>query len=61
MERDTRAAAQRWLAAGRRFRVWTVDTEQDVALCTGLGIQEITTNVPARVLSQLELASPQGR
>lgn len=55
------ASVQRWLAAGRRFRVWTVDTEQDVALCTGLGIQEITTNVPARVLSQLELASPQGR
>ena len=55
------AAVQRWLASGRRFRVWTVDSEQDVALCAGLGIQEITTNVPARVLSQLQVASPQGR
>ncbi|AUZ33374.1 glycerophosphodiester phosphodiesterase [Arthrobacter sp. PGP41] len=55
------ASVQRWLAAGRRFRVWTVDSEQDVALCARLGIQEITTNVPARVLSQLQLASPQGR
>jgi glycerophosphoryl diester phosphodiesterase len=55
------ASVQRWLAAGRRFRVWTVDSEQDVALCAGLGIQEITTNVPARVLGQLHMASPQGR
>lgn len=55
------ATTRRWLAAGRRFRVWTVDSEEDVALCTGLGVQEITTNVPARVLSQLQVASPQGR
>ena len=55
------ASVQRWLAAGRRFRVWTVDSEQDVALCTAMGIQEITTNVPARVLSQLQMASPRGR
>lgn len=54
------ATTRRWLAAGRRFRVWTVDSEEDVALCTGLGVQEITTNVPARVLSQLQVASPQG-
>lgn len=44
---------QRWLDSGRRFRVWTVDSERDVALCQGLGIHEITTNIPARVLSQL--------
>ncbi|WP_461173709.1 glycerophosphodiester phosphodiesterase [Arthrobacter sp. Z1-9] len=55
------ATIQRWLEQGRRFRVWTVDSEQDVALCQGLGVHEITTNVPARVLSQLEVASPQGR
>jgi glycerophosphoryl diester phosphodiesterase len=55
------ASVQRWLAAGRRFRVWTVDSEQDVALCAGLGIQEITTNVPARVLGQLHMASLRGR
>jgi glycerophosphoryl diester phosphodiesterase len=44
---------QRWLDSGRRFRVWTVDSERDVALCQGLGIHEITTNMPARVLAQL--------
>ncbi|MFF1252058.1 glycerophosphodiester phosphodiesterase [Pseudarthrobacter sp. NPDC058329] len=55
------ASIQRWLERGRRFRVWTVDSEQDVALCQGLGVHEITTNVPARVLSQLQVASPQGR
>jgi glycerophosphoryl diester phosphodiesterase len=55
------ATVQRWLERGRRFRVWTVDSEQDVALCQGLGVHEITTNVPARVLSQLQIVSPQGR
>ncbi|WP_427173289.1 glycerophosphodiester phosphodiesterase [Arthrobacter sp. 92] len=44
---------QRWLQSGRRFRVWTVDSETDVALCQRLGIQEITTNRPAQVLAQL--------
>lgn len=44
---------QRWLESGRRFRVWTVDSETDVALCQRLGIQEITTNRPAQVLAQL--------
>lgn len=52
---------RRWLEQERRFRVWTVDTEQDVALCRSLGIHEITTNVPARVLSQLEVNSSQGQ
>ncbi|AXJ09634.1 glycerophosphodiester phosphodiesterase family protein [Arthrobacter sp. PM3] len=44
---------QRWLGSGRKFRVWTVDADEDVRLCRDLGIHEITTNVPARVLSQL--------
>ncbi|MDR6986786.1 glycerophosphoryl diester phosphodiesterase [Paenarthrobacter nitroguajacolicus] len=48
---------QRWLEAGRIFRVWTVDSEKDVALCQGLGIHEITTNKPARVLAQLMVSS----
>jgi glycerophosphoryl diester phosphodiesterase len=52
---------RRWLDSGRRLRVWTVDSAEDVALCQELGIHEITTNVPARVLSQLQVASPQGR
>lgn len=48
---------QRWLDAGRIFRVWTVDSEKDVALCQGLGIHEITTNKPAQVLKQLMVSS----
>lgn len=43
----------RWLDSGRRFRVWTVDLPDDVALCRELGIQEITTNRPADVRAQL--------
>ncbi|MEE2570241.1 glycerophosphodiester phosphodiesterase family protein [Pseudarthrobacter sp. J64] len=51
---------QRWMDSGRRFRVWTVDTEKDIALCQGLGIHEITTNRPARVLEQVgsEVTAP---
>jgi glycerophosphoryl diester phosphodiesterase len=52
--REHARTVQRWLESGRRFRVWTVDTERDVALCQGLGIHEITTNTPARVLAQLQ-------
>lgn len=48
---------QRWLEAGRTFRVWTVDSEKDVALCQGLGIQEITSNKPAQVLAQLMVSN----
>ncbi len=48
---------RRWLDAGRRIRVWTVDSDEDVALCAGLGLQEITTNRPARVLSKLAAGS----
>ncbi|MFJ4171010.1 glycerophosphodiester phosphodiesterase [Paenarthrobacter sp. NPDC089714] len=48
---------QQWLDAGRIFRVWTVDSEKDVALCQGLGIHEITTNRPAQVLAQLSVPS----
>lgn len=42
-----------WLAAGLRVRVWTVDTDDDVDFLRGLGVQEITTNRPARVLRRL--------
>lgn len=59
--RERPETIRRWLEAGRRFRVWTVDSEEDVALCRELGIQEVTSNVPARVLAQLHEASPQGR
>lgn len=59
--REHARTVQRWLESGRRFRVWTVDTERDVALCQGLGIHEITTNNPARVLAQLQSGSHQAQ
>ncbi|MHA7221819.1 glycerophosphodiester phosphodiesterase [Arthrobacter sp. RHLT1-20] len=48
---------RRWRDSGRRFRVWTVDSEDDVALCRELGIHEITTNRPAQVLAQISADS----
>ncbi|MCZ2403370.1 glycerophosphodiester phosphodiesterase [Paenarthrobacter sp. Z7-10] len=38
-----------WLSAGSRLRVWTVDEPEDLQLCIELGVQEITTNLPARI------------
>ena len=35
--RQHAGTVRRWLDSGRRFRVWTVDAENDVALCHGLG------------------------
>jgi glycerophosphoryl diester phosphodiesterase len=46
-------AVRRWLESGRRFRVWTVDSADDVDLCRELGIHEVTTNRPAEVRAQL--------
>lgn len=57
--REHARTVQRWLESGRRFRVWTVDSERDVALCQGLGIHEVTTNKPARVLAQLQSSGQQ--
>ena len=38
---------------GLPVHVWTVDTEEDVALCIGLGVEAIITNRPSRVLEVL--------
>ncbi|WP_413249665.1 glycerophosphodiester phosphodiesterase [Sinomonas flava] len=46
-----------WLAAGLTFRVWTVDSPQDVQHCLDVGIQQITTNRPAEVLAQVKAAA----
>jgi len=59
--REHARTVQRWLESGRRFRVWTVDSERDVALCQGLGIHEITTNRPASVLAQLQSTSQEAQ
>ena len=48
---------RRWLDSGRRFRVWTVDDDDDVAFCQEMGVHEITTNRPARVLARLAAGS----
>jgi glycerophosphoryl diester phosphodiesterase len=45
--------AARWLAAGRGFRVWTVDTEEDLAQCVEHGVGEVTTNRPAEIRALL--------
>ena len=55
--REHARTVKRWLESGRRFRVWTVDSDQDVALCQELGIHEITTNRPAQVLARLTESS----
>lgn len=42
-----------WLASGRTLRVWTADRDEDVDLLAGAGVQQITTNLPARVLERV--------
>lgn len=43
----------RWLAAGRTFRVWTVDTAEDLHMCLDAGVAELTTNWPAQLRAML--------
>lgn len=45
-----RAEVKAWLARGTRLRVWTVDDPQDARFLLDLGVQELTTNYPARML-----------
>lgn len=47
-----------WVEAGRLVRVWTVDTPDDLAGVLAVGAQEVTTNVPARVVALLDGATP---
>lgn len=39
---------ERWVASGLRFRVWTVNDDDDIDLCARLGVQEVTTDWPAQ-------------
>lgn len=48
-----KAEAKAWLARGSRMRVWTVDSDDDLDMLMRLGVQEVTTNYPARILSRL--------
>jgi glycerophosphoryl diester phosphodiesterase len=55
--RGHQGIVRRWLDSGRRLRAWTVDEEDDIALCRGMGVHEITTNRPADVLARLAMGS----
>ena len=48
-----KAEVQAWLAGGSCLRVWTVDAEEDLDMLLKLGVQEVTTNYPARILSRI--------
>lgn len=39
---------ERWVASGLRFRVWTVNSDDDIDLCARFGVAEVTTDWPAR-------------
>lgn len=43
-----------WVASGLTFRVWTVNSAEDIELCAGLGIQEVTTDWPARTAARFK-------
>lgn len=48
-----------WVESGLTFRVWTVNSDDDVDLCIKLGIQEVTTDWPARTADRFaELVPP---
>lgn len=48
-----------WVESGVAFRAWTVNTDDDVDLCIKLGVQEVTTDWPARTADRFaELVPP---
>jgi len=49
--RENPRLVERWRERGSTLRVWTVDTFADTHVCLALGVQQITTNVPALVRS----------
>ena len=51
--RTHRRTVRRWVEEGRPVRVWTVADAADVALCRSLGVTELTTDHPGRVLRWL--------
>lgn len=48
--KQCRADVKAWLARGTQLRVWTVNEISDVAFLLDLGVTEITTNYPGRVI-----------
>lgn len=47
--RDHPERIRRWLHDGARVRVWTVNTVEDARFLVELGVQELTTDFPARL------------
>ena len=47
--RENPEQVEQWRRNGSVLRVWTVDTFADTHVCLALGVQQITTNVPALV------------
>ncbi len=44
---------RQWISDGTRVRVWTVNTVEDARFLTGLGVQELTSDVPALIRQAL--------
>lgn len=47
--RDHPERVRRWIQDGVRVRVWTVNTVDDALFLEELGVQELTTDFPARI------------
>jgi len=47
--RDHPERVRGWIQDGMRVRVWTVNTEEDAVFLAGLGVQELTSDYPARI------------
>ncbi|PQZ89038.1 glycerophosphodiester phosphodiesterase [Arthrobacter sp. MYb227] len=45
-----------WLQNGSTFRVWTVDDPKDAKFLVGLGVTQLTSNVPALIKAKLGLS-----
>ncbi|MDQ0736798.1 glycerophosphodiester phosphodiesterase [Arthrobacter agilis] len=52
--RDHPERVRRWIQEGMRVRVWTVNTEEDALFLAGLGVQEMTSDYPARIRLALD-------
>lgn len=44
-----------WLRNGSTFRVWTVDDPKDAEFLVGLGVTQLTSNVPSLIKTELGL------
>jgi glycerophosphoryl diester phosphodiesterase len=52
--RDHPERVRHWIENGVRVRVWTVNTEEDALFLADLGVQELTSDYPARIRAALE-------